>query len=720
MGMWFSSIHVQNRKQVKAKQFVKTLSAYMENKGLVPVPEDVALHSYSFAFSKSNNWVVLREPTQELGEKAAAEVAQDLAAALKANCILANVAASDMVTLDLFDESGGKTDMVVLGRPDYGFEEVVLGKRELWEPLLASGNTWEQLHEVWSADETFAENILYKTESLLGIDSYDEDSGLQEITVHFAKEEAENALSFTGAFKQVFGEALEPLGFKLIKSKHPYYVRLVNDEVIHALSCCSEATMQIGQKAFNIITRVASIYQRDIRFTGRPHYWFGQIGWYYNMRKYLKFEEKDQIFLAKMDRFHYEPTDSEMLLSQMKFSLEATKRVMFPIFDEVYDLDTFIDYNYKFDATNTGVYDLDETIEGIRPAGWLMLLKTDNYAARIENSLRRNLDMYEYTLKLHGYGTQEELERRWQNFEETKKRLIAPIEAVLNNPESNAKAMAELEKYKAKNIKKFKSIGLMKQQNMSLNAAFKQVFGEALEPLGFVKVKGRQPYFVRMVGDEIIHVVSCIGAPPLSGQKDFDVLCGVATVYRPYISLNLCPRTNQNWLEYLTSLHEFHYESGKRMLGFRYNEETLAKKLKYASDKTIEIILPILDKVTDIESCIEYFHKYKTALVMTLNYDIEDLSKKSGNCDYNEGLLYVKSNNYDAFIRRMDKFFAEVAKYGETEIKNTAEALSPQKAFIEEVYNNAESHNKVLAELERRKTENIKILKSYGLEIKQQ
>ena len=34
------------------------------------------------------------------------------------------------------------------------------------------------------------------------------------------------------------------------------------------------------------------------------------------------------------------------------------------------------------------------------------------------------------------------------------------------------------------------------------------MFGEVFEPLGFVKVKSRHPYLVRLVGDEIIHVIT--------------------------------------------------------------------------------------------------------------------------------------------------------------------------------------------------------------------
>lgn len=43
----------------------------------------------------------------------------------------------------------------------------------------------------------------------------------------------------------------------------------------------------------------------------------------------------------------------------------------------------------------------------------------------------------------------------------------------------------------------------------TLNTVFKKVFGEGLKEYGFVKVKGRQPYLVRVIGGEIIHVITC-------------------------------------------------------------------------------------------------------------------------------------------------------------------------------------------------------------------
>ena len=41
----------------------------------------------------------------------------------------------------------------------------------------------------------------------------------------------------------------------------------------------------------------------------------------------------------------------------------------------------------------------------------------------------------------------------------------------------------------------------------SLQSAFAKYYKEKLEPFGFQKVKGRQPYFVRVVNDEILNIL---------------------------------------------------------------------------------------------------------------------------------------------------------------------------------------------------------------------
>ena len=42
----------------------------------------------------------------------------------------------------------------------------------------------------------------------------------------------------------------------------------------------------------------------------------------------------------------------------------------------------------------------------------------------------------------------------------------------------------------------------------TLNTVFKNTFAEPLKEKGYVKVKGRQPYFARVVGGEIVQVIT--------------------------------------------------------------------------------------------------------------------------------------------------------------------------------------------------------------------
>ena len=84
----------------------------------------------------------------------------------------------------------------------------------------------------------------------------------------------------------------------------------------------------------------------------------------------------------------------------------------------------------------------------------------------------------------------------------------------------------------------------------SINTIFKRVYGEALAPYGFVKIKGRQPYFVRMIGDEILQVITYMNEwCSKQFYKAFDIYCGVATVYRQRLNLERSPLENSNWFK---------------------------------------------------------------------------------------------------------------------------------------------------------------------------
>ena len=60
----------------------------------------------------------------------------------------------------------------------------------------------------------------------------------------------------------------------------------------------------------------------------------------------------------------------------------------------------------------------------------------------------------------------------------------------------------------------------------------KRAYSEALAPYGYKKFKGRYPYFVRMVGEEILQVITYYKDKGLEPEQVFCMHCGIATVYR--------------------------------------------------------------------------------------------------------------------------------------------------------------------------------------------
>ena len=83
----------------------------------------------------------------------------------------------------------------------------------------------------------------------------------------------------------------------------------------------------------------------------------------------------------------------------------------------------------------------------------------------------------------------------------------------------------------------------------TLNTVFKNTFAEPLKEKGYVKVKGRQPYFARVVGGEIVQVITVRNC--WCGDLDckaFEVLGGMVSVYRKEVDLTITPSNNINWL----------------------------------------------------------------------------------------------------------------------------------------------------------------------------
>ncbi len=347
MGSFFTNIQVKDN--VGRMKFVNQFCNLMKKRGFTPCVEDEAALSYALAFSEGD-WVTIVNEDYRDAPKKAQDDLKYLADGLKTNAFSVEVVDSDFAILSL-----NNGDTVIVGDGSgYGIEEPSRGNHKYWQPLLASDKTWEQFTEIAQKDSTFVEDTLSELAVILGISPgliCAECSELSDtenaVQLYFKKAEAkEKAMTLNAAFKQVFGEALEPLGFKLIKSKYPYFVRVVSDEIIHIISYYNHRN---GCNHYNNIVikgGVATVYRKEIDLTHNPR----RENWLTtNCHIYIYRLERN---LEKLDvelkrQLYYHPSAPSDILDEMEYQLTLTKRFMLPALDKAVTIDSCIEHNFE-------------------------------------------------------------------------------------------------------------------------------------------------------------------------------------------------------------------------------------------------------------------------------------------------------------------------------------------------------------------------------------
>lgn len=277
------------------------------------------------------------------------------------------------------------------------------------------------------------------------------------------------------------------------------------------------------------------------------------------------------------------------------------------------------------------------------------------------------------------------------------------------------------------------------EKKLTLNAAFVKVFGATLEPFGFKKIKGQQPYFVRCVSDAIIHIVSIARKPHerVIGGKTFDILCGVATIYRGEIDFSIKPE--DSWLqsvseiyskshncdldmEYRASIMGFDYDTQiphifkNYDVGFTTDESEMTDSLRKALDATTQVALPIIDEVTDLMSCEKYFNTVMQPEYLSLDYKGEGLFLLKLFSSAEE-LYQFKESEALRELKEREFICNKAGGDFSAEIKIFDERREERRKYWFDMFNDPKLQSKFPEELERRRKENTEKLKGYGLNI---
>lgn len=259
----------------------------------------------------------------------------------------------------------------------------------------------------------------------------------------------------------------------------------------------------------------------------------------------------------------------------------------------------------------------------------------------------------------------------------------------------------------------------------SFKTEFVKYYKEKLEPLGFVKVKGAQPYFVRVVKDEILHIITYMEVPSTQyGYKSFHLMCGVATVYRKEINFTVSPKNNSDWLVALGTINEKKDTEyplvaiPRNLMEFYYNMDNIEAVLEETWKGTM-ILLNELNKVEDMDRVLWYLLKYDVK-------NVSFLQSLDESCFDEEALYYVRkqfdyTKVYGVFKAKRFDLAKSLLRNEEKEKKLLA--IDKYEKSMEEarmnLVSNADIYQRCMDLLEKHYHANISRLSDYGIDVKE-
>lgn len=452
MGRFSTTVQIRNN--ADRMRFVNSFCDVMKKRGFVLCSEDEAALSYLLAFGEGG-WVTLTSEEYKNNPQKAYDDSQKIAETLKTSAFSVEVVDSDFAILKLCNSDGGEDKVVVGDGSGYGVDNAG-GTRALWEPLLTDGKTWEQFSETAARNEVFVEDTLAELAEILEIEPYDICTDFDEvlnradenenITAFYFKKAAAKAksMSLNAAFVKVFGEALEPLGFKKIKSKYPYFVRVVpGGEIIHIITYMEDWCPYPGRKEFNILGGIATVYRHKIDLSLTPKensFWLYTIARFYSTT--TPESELDNEYRLSICHFSLEENREASMLNSLKYSLELTNKFILPQLNTAVDIPSSLIYLKRLGQD----------------------CSTNNFDSNLNFGGCGNYDEGLLYVKADDEGLKSRLKKIMNGTipsDEEGRQRAAEKYKFLSDPVIHEKVLFELERRKAANMETLKSYGLI-------------------------------------------------------------------------------------------------------------------------------------------------------------------------------------------------------------------------------------------------------------------
>ena len=265
----------------------------------------------------------------------------------------------------------------------------------------------------------------------------------------------------------------------------------------------------------------------------------------------------------------------------------------------------------------------------------------------------------------------------------------------------------------------------------SIKTIFNEVYSEGLAEYGFKKVPGKYPYFARMVGDEIIQVITYrTVSDNHPDYRRFILLSGVITVYRDSLKFDFPPDGMTDQYGSLWAITtEFDY-SEVYMSYCKKKERHMNQIVEKSLENCKNCFIPVLEEIKTLRDCLEYYIEYKFYRQTDIHdYFSEDFIKNG--TDNSEGMLLYKrcdeyeckellKKKYEKAVALEEKLISsaeteEIRKTSIDSLKELKELHKKRLFIVEQVYHNKDKMEYIQSILEERRQRNTEELRRYKL-----
>ena len=249
--------------------------------------------------------------------------------------------------------------------------------------------------------------------------------------------------------------------------------------------------------------------------------------------------------------------------------------------------------------------------------------------------------------------------------------------------------------------------------------------------MGFIKAKTKYPYYIRFVDNSFIQIIGL----KKESENDFNIIAGIATIYRPEINLNCSPRMNCNWLIGVSEIYKrryrFNFDRKYRIsimrFGFPKNEN---KYIIQAFEKALEAVrkwvLPEFEKTQTLNDVIDYLFTFYMPGLDIFGPEVHfyrHVNDRDGLFCFELDDPYEIANRSSEIAIKRDLYMAEhnIEGFTKADYIKSYEGIKQSnkegKEYIYNILNNKNLYDETMEEIKQRKERNIMILRSYGVDI---